>query len=400
MRRSLPARWSLAAAAALLVSLLPVVVDQESLLLATDPSELAESADNGRRAETASDGVPTGWWRLGWWSGTGPEDARPASTPPGARRARTAGRTNKQAAATVPAASAGRLGVPATVLSAYRGAAARLQVLDPGCRLSWEMLAGIGKVESGHASGGYVTSRGDSVRPILGPRLDGSRFAAISDTDDGRLDGDRAWDRAVGPMQFIPSSWEHFASDGNADGTKNPHNVFDAALASGVYLCVGRGDLSRSADLFDALYRYNHSTPYVQTVYAWIRAYRQGGATATETDLARVPRAVGGAGTSPTRSPAPTASPRSTERPGPAEPDPSEPDPSEPGPGEPGPEQPRPDEPAPTPTPSRPPAPSPGPTRPPGPTPSPSPSRWCPVEPLPVCVDLPPLGDALLAPLG
>ena len=398
MRRSVPARWSLAAAAALLVSVLPVVVDQEYLLLATDPAELAESADNGRRAATASDGVPTGWWRLGWWSGTGPEEARPASTPPAARPARTAGRTNQQAAAPVSPASAGRLGVPATVLSAYRGAAARLKVLDPGCRLSWEMLAGIGKVESGHASGGYVTSRGNTVRPILGPRLDGSRFAAISDTDDGRLDGDSAWDRAVGPMQFIPSSWEHFASDGNADGTKSPHNVFDAALASGVYLCVGRGDLSRSDDLFEALYRYNHSTPYVQTVHAWIRAYREGGATATATDPARAPRAVGGAGTSPGRPPAPTSSPGPTDPSGPSEPSPSEPGPGERGPEQPGPGRPGPDEPAPAPTPSRSPTPSPGPTPPPGPSPAPFPSPWCPVEPLPVCVELPPLGDALRTP--
>ncbi|MEQ7004719.1 lytic transglycosylase domain-containing protein [Actinopolymorpha sp. B17G11] len=376
--------------AAIVASVLPVVVDQEYLLLTTDPTDLAAAADNGRRAEPAPDGVPTEWWRFGWWVRSGPERARPTPSPEPkvAGPAVTSGRT-KEDAEPVAAASGGRLGVPATVLSAYRRAAARVRVLDPACGLSWEMLAGIGKIESGHAWGGYVTSRGDTVRPILGPQLDGSRYAAISDTDGGRLDGDTQWDRAVGPMQFIPSSWEHFAADGNADGTKNPHNVFDAALASGLYLCVGQGDLSRSGDLREALYRYNHSTSYVQSVYAWILAYRQGGATATAADVSQV-RAVGGGGdpSSPGRqSPEPTASPRPTGQPNPGGPGPGGPAPGEPAPGEPAPGEPAPGDPG-EPGPEDPgPGPSPDPTPAPGPTPSP----WCPVESLPVCVELPPL---------
>jgi hypothetical protein len=352
------------------------------------------SADNGRRAERALDDVPAEWWRFGWWVRSGPDNPPPAPTPPTAGPSDTSGRTKKDAADPVPAAAAGRLGIPATVLAAYRKAAARLQASDPGCRLSWEMLAGVGKVESGHAWGGLVTSRGDTVRPILGPRLDGSRYAAISDTDGGRLDGDTEWDRAVGPMQFIPSSWEHFASDGNADGMRNPHNVVDAALASGVYLCVGRGDLSRSDDLHEALYRYNHSTPYVQTVYAWILAYRQGGATATEPDLSQATRTMAGGDPSQgppsgsTASPRPTGSPGPGGQgpdgqgpgdpggPGPAEPDPEGPGQSEPDPGEEDPGEPDPGGPS-TPTP--------------GPTPGSSPSPWCPVKALPVCVELPPL---------
>lgn len=363
----------------LVASVLPVVVDQEHLLLTTDPTDLAASADNGRRAEPAHDGVPTEWWRFGWWVRPGPEYA-PAPEPPAAGPADSSGRTKEEPAAEpVAAASGGRLGVPATVLSAYRRAATRVRVLDPACRLSWEMLSGIGKVESGHAWGGYVTSRGDTVRPILGPRLDGSRYAAISDSDGGRLDGDGQWDRAVGPMQFIPGSWQHFAADGNGDSVRSPHNVFDAALASGLYLCVGRGDLGSSGDLLEALHRYNHSTSYVQTVYAWILAYRQGGATATAADFSHI-RALGGGGgggdpSSPERrTPEPTASPRPTDGPDPGEPGPEDP---EPVPGEPVPGEPWPESPGPSPSPD--PAPSPGHT----------PAPWCPVESLPVCVELP-----------
>ena len=73
------------------------------------------------------------------------------------------------------------------------------------------------------------------VRPaILGPVLDGSDGnAAITDTDRGRYDGDTRWDRAVGPMQFIPSTWASWGRDGNGDGTLDPENIFDAALAAG-----------------------------------------------------------------------------------------------------------------------------------------------------------------------
>jgi membrane-bound lytic murein transglycosylase B len=167
-------------------------------------------------------------------------------------------------------------GIPENVLAAYQEGESRMADRQPGCRLAWYHLAGIGKVESGHARGGRADDAGNTVPHILGPVLDGRGFAAIPDTDDGRYDSDRVWDRAAGPMQFIPATWRAYAADGNDDGLADPHNLFDAALAAGRYLCSGNLDLSDPAALDAAIYRYNHSDNYVRIVRGWMDAYANG----------------------------------------------------------------------------------------------------------------------------
>ncbi|WP_332330032.1 lytic transglycosylase domain-containing protein [Streptomyces sp. WMMC1477] len=167
-------------------------------------------------------------------------------------------------------------GIPATVLSAYQQAESTLRSEQPGCNLPWQLLAAIGKVESGHARGGAVDARGTTVEPIRGPRLDGNGFARITDTDGGAFDGDTTYDRAVGPMQFIPSTWATWGADANGDGARNPENVFDAALAAGRYLCAGGRDLSNAADLERAILSYNRSRDYLHTVLSWLEFYRKG----------------------------------------------------------------------------------------------------------------------------
>ncbi|MEU7469797.1 lytic murein transglycosylase [Streptomyces sp. NPDC044984] len=167
-------------------------------------------------------------------------------------------------------------GIPATVLDAYKKAEAALRESKPGCNLPWQLLAAIGKVESGQARGGRVDADGTTLSPILGPQLDGNGFALIRDTDGGAYDGNSSYDQAVGPMQFIPSTWEWAGRDGNGDGREDPNNIYDAALAAGHYLCRFDWDLSDQRDLDKAILSYNNSTDYLNTVMSWLEYYRKG----------------------------------------------------------------------------------------------------------------------------
>lgn len=170
-------------------------------------------------------------------------------------------------------------GVPRPALRAYHRAEMVLADVDKTCRIDWSLLAGIGRVESDHGRyGGAVVRKGGVSDPLIrGIALDGGPgIAAISDSDDGRLDGDRTWDRAVGPMQFIPTTWDVVGTDGDGDGKANPDDLDDAALAAGVYLCAGGGDLSTRSGVADAVMRYNHSTEYVALVTSYADAYAAG----------------------------------------------------------------------------------------------------------------------------
>jgi hypothetical protein len=171
----------------------------------------------------------------------------------------------------------GPLGIPATALKAYQNAADILGRELPACHIDWALIASIGRIESNHARGGYVDGFGTTREPILGPQLNGQGgFAAIPDTDQGLLDTDPVWDRAVGPTQFIPATWKGYAADGNGDGKSDPNNLFDAALATGRYLCSGGFDVAKPDQLRGAIYRYNNSDTYVNTVILWADAYRNG----------------------------------------------------------------------------------------------------------------------------
>ena len=165
--------------------------------------------------------------------------------------------------------------IPALVLDAYVRGAAAANRRTPGCRIHWSALAAVGRTESGHArSGGAVlTLAGDVTPRILGPRLDGNGFAYVGDTDGGAYDGDTELDRAVGPMQFIPSTWKGLGEDGNGDGNRDPNNIYDAATAAGMYLCRSRPGLDIDENLYNAALNYNHSSTYAALIVTRAREY-------------------------------------------------------------------------------------------------------------------------------
>jgi membrane-bound lytic murein transglycosylase B len=144
------------------------------------------------------------------------------------------------------ARSLGHLGIPERALVAYGRAELISGARNPGCGLSWTTLAGIGATETNHGTtgGNRITADGTTLTPIVGPEYN-----------------------EQGPMQFLETTWENWAADGNGDGVEDPHNIDDATVAAADYLCAGGRDLSDPADWYDAVHSYNPVEAYVQKVY-------------------------------------------------------------------------------------------------------------------------------------
>jgi hypothetical protein len=176
-------------------------------------------------------------------------------------------------------ASATTNGIPSAALNAYQRAESVINAADKACNLPWQLLAAIGRVESDHGRYGGNTLGTDGVsRPgIFGIPLDGTHGTAeISDTDAGQYDNDAVWDRAVGPMQFIPSTWSVVGVDADGDAKRNPQDIDDAALAAAVYLCSGDDNLATEPGQRKSVFRYNHSDEYVDLVLSIMNAYMDG----------------------------------------------------------------------------------------------------------------------------
>jgi membrane-bound lytic murein transglycosylase B len=165
-------------------------------------------------------------------------------------------------------------GIPPRALVAYASAQLTIASEQPACGIGWNTLAGIGAIESDHGrhGGAVLGDDGLSSPRILGPALNGVGNAAIRDTDAGAWDGDSRWDRAVGPMQFIPDTWRRWGADGSGDGVADPNQIDDAALAAARYLCAS-GPMTGSAGWRAAIFSYNHLDSYVDDVAAAANRY-------------------------------------------------------------------------------------------------------------------------------
>ncbi|MGW7613269.1 C40 family peptidase [Streptomyces sp. NPDC054766] len=180
--------------------------------------------------------------------------------------------------------------IPPRMLTAYKKAVQHVGKYVPKCQgMRWPILAGIAKVESNHAIGHNITDNGDITPKIYGVLLNGSgangNTTAFPDTDGGKWDGTATGERAVGPFQFLPSTWASVAKDANTDGRADPHNADDAALGAAIYLCAGGRDLAQRSQLKTAILQYNHSGAYVANVLGWIDQYT---AAAKDPDLKNV----------------------------------------------------------------------------------------------------------------
>ena len=124
---------------------------------------------------------------------------------------------------------------PSTYLQLFQDSAADY------CRgLSWTVLAAIGQIESGDGAN-------------EGPSPAG----------------------ALGPMQFIPSTWAVWGIDGfGQTGTPDILNPYDAVPSAARMLCAD-GAASGGASLSAAIFDYNHADWYVSEVLSLAAEYAQ-----------------------------------------------------------------------------------------------------------------------------
>jgi hypothetical protein len=165
---------------------------------------------------------------------------------------------------------------------AYRDAAAQANDADPACELPAAVLAGLGRISSGH--GRNQGSAPDHLGRV-DPPLRGLRGGRSADTDGGTIDGDAGADRAVGPMQLLPAAWAEAAVDGDGDGASDPDNLFDATATTAAVLCRGDDALDTALALDRAVGQLLGDTPQTNVALGVARRY----ARTDGLDLGEVP---------------------------------------------------------------------------------------------------------------
>lgn len=169
-------------------------------------------------------------------------------------------------------------GIPERALRSYAGAAIRKAELTPECGIGWTTIAAVGFAESDHGrhDGSKLGEDGVVTPPIFGVPLTGGETEEITDTDQGVIDGDPVHDRAVGPFQFIPQSWENWGTDASGDGVLDPQNLDDAAMAAANYLCRASDyDMRTEGGWLTGIRAYNSSPEYLRRVAAAANEYAE-----------------------------------------------------------------------------------------------------------------------------
>jgi hypothetical protein len=179
-------------------------------------------------------------------------------------------------------AETGARDLPAIAYIAYRDAADQANDADPACALPAAVLAGLGRLSSGHGRN-QGSNPGHLGR--VDPPLRGLRGGRTADTDGGAIDGDAGADRAVGPMQLAPATWVEAAVDGNGDGASDPDDLFDAAATTAAVLCRGDDPLDTALALDRAVGALLADTPQTNVALGVARRY----ARTEGLDLGEVP---------------------------------------------------------------------------------------------------------------
>lgn len=152
-------------------------------------------------------------------------------------------------------------GVPDLAAKAYLNASVRVTELHPECTVPPEVLVAFGRQESDHGQVVEWDDTGHSIGILKGYANTGD------DTEGGELDGDTEADWAVGPMQFIPTTWKAYAQDGDGDGKAEPGSFYDSALTGAWHICSLAGAFPKASVIAAAWAQYDTAYRYADAQY-------------------------------------------------------------------------------------------------------------------------------------
>jgi peptidoglycan DL-endopeptidase CwlO len=178
--------------------------------------------------------------------------------------------TSESAASTQPAASQfARDSIPADYLALFQSIGAQYDV-------PWEILAGIGKVESDDGQSNLPgVDSGANAFGAAGPMQIGIGGAAGNE-----------WGGA--PVHPASEQVNGVATDANGDGIASVYEPADAIAGAAKYL-LENGVLD---NVTQAIFAYNHLESYVQAVLYWADLYVSGGYSVGQTTGVSTPQCL------------------------------------------------------------------------------------------------------------